>query len=924
MWLNLYIHKQSKNYSLLLSIVLLFFVISIGQQLHAQPVINNGSITIQNKYFDTGNVLSLDGEWEFYWNELINENFDAFDKELRSFTKNWADDHSSFGFATYRLVIDLPKKRPDLALQIPDFYSSYELFINGKLFASNGQVNKSKETYTPKWLPLTLPINLSDTNRVELVLHVANFHHKRGGAHTPITIGASNVLAMQRESELAYSYVLTGVLLMGGFIFLGLYLFGKQEKAILYFSIFCLFYTYRIVGFGIYPIHFLFPDVPWIVTLRLEYLTLFLSGLFFGIYTLNLYPNETSRLLIKILSIISTLFVGIALFFPAFWFTQLVVPYFIILISYILYAFFVYTKAILNKREGATFALASTGVVFFVFLYEMMVYFGVFERALIFSFLGYLFFFFFQSLVLTYRFSTSIKKATRKAEAASIAKSQFLSTMSHEIRTPLNAIIGLSGLLVETPLNKTQDDYVKTVKVSGENLLSIVNNILDYSKIESSGIEIHKSEVAVQELIENVLDLVAPLNINTSVELIYDIDESVSPFIIADKVKLQQILINLVNNAVKFTEKGEVFVQLKMDKSSQKSTARLDITIKDTGIGISPKGLKKLFKSFSQVDASTTRKYGGTGLGLVISKRLIEALGGEISVKSKVGEGTQFFFHVEVERSSKKLTPYQSSLLKGKKALFLDDNPTNLKIFKEQAATHHLEIVTTTDSEYVTTHLDTLDQFDFIVLDMQMPLKDGVEVAKEIREKWDKETLPLVLLSSIHAIENKSDFQLFNLQLTKPVKQSQLFRTLEGIFSDAKTIVENKNTEPIDFEGPQTANILVAEDNIFNQKVASKILERQGFNPIIVENGKMAFDEVLTNNYDLVFMDVEMPIMDGIEATKTLRANQHKLSKRPIIIAMTANVMAEDKKKCLDAGMDDFISKPVTVDALKKMLKKWL
>ena len=907
---------------------ILIFLISLNVSsptVTAQFTVNEGTIDLTEFSFDENSFASLNGEWEFYWEQfLISDQFDNQEFSLRNFTDTWGSDLPSFGYATYRLNVTLPENRPVLSLQIPDFYSSYALFANDNLVAQNGKVGTSKDSYTPKWIPQTVLLGISDTNKVELILHVANFHHQRGGAYEPILLGETNILAQKREQELAYSYILTGILCMTGFFFLGLYLFGKQEKAILYFSIFCLIYSYRIIGFGIYPLHFLFPDIPWIVTLKLEYLTLFLSGLFFGIYTLKLYPKETSKLLINILSGISLVFILSVLVLPVYWFTQLVTPYFIILIAYILYAFWVYINATIKKRDGSRFALASTCVVFVVFLYEMMVYFGFTSGSMIFNFLGYLFFFSLQSLVLTYRFSSSLKRATEKAEAASRAKSQFLSTMSHEIRTPLNAIIGLSGLLGETPLNSTQEDYIKTVKISGENLLSIINNILDYSKIESSKIELQKNEVNIQELIENVLDVVAPLNTNTNVELIYDIDDSLSSFLFTDQVKLQQILINLINNAVKFTHQGEVFIQLKMDKLASKKLNRLHISITDTGIGISKKGLEKLFKSFSQVDGSTTRKYGGTGLGLVISKRLIEALGGDISVESEEEQGTKFSFYIDVESSSKSLTPYRSSILKGKKALILDDNPTNLKIFEQQGLSHGLEIDITSDPAFITKNLDSLDKYDFVILDMQMPLKDGVDVAKEIRTKWDKISLPLVLLSSIHAIEEKSELLLFNLQLTKPVKQSQLFRNLESLFKDSTQASVEISDLVEELDRISDINILVAEDNIFNQKVAEKILERLGHRPTIAENGKEAFDEVLANNYDIVFMDVEMPVLDGIEATKTIRESSYKLEKRPIIIAMTANALAEDKQMCLDAGMDDFIAKPVTIEAIDKVIKKWV
>lgn len=918
-----YYHTKRFKF-LLVTITVLGF--GLLNNLYAQPTAQNGFLDLSNFDFQENEFIALNGEWEFYWNELLNEtelkNRNA--KSYREISSLWNDDYSAIGYATYKLTILFPKNTSSLSLEIPDFYSSFEMYLDSQLIAENGKVAKSKKDYTPKWEIRTVPIQFSASDTVTLVLQVANFDHHRGGGYKHILLGKSKTLIAKRYNELAYSFILTGALLMTSFFFLGLYIFGQREKAIFYFSLFCLFYGYRVIGTSYYALHTILPDLPWVLTIHFEYFSLFLSGLFFGRYTLHLFPKETSKKLIDFLSLISILFLIITLLFPPSVFTQLVLSYAIILIAYIIYAFWTYLKATYRKRDGAIFAIGSTAIGLFVFMYEIVIYLGVYQHILFFTASGYIIFFIFQSLVLTYRFSMSMKKATLKAESASKAKSQFLSTMSHEIRTPLNAIIGLSDLLYRTPLNKVQEDYVKTVKLSGENLLSIINNILDYSKIESSSIELHEDEVDIQELVENVLDIIAPLNTKSALELIYSIDDSVPPYLITDSVKFQQVLINIINNAIKFTEEGQVFIELKLDKTHDKQYSKLLVTIKDTGIGIAPRSVKKLFESFSQVDGSTTRKYGGTGLGLAISKRLIEAMDGEVSVSSEPNKGTEFNFFIKVKRSDKKAPIYQSNILKSKKVLFLDDNEINLNIFREQALFHGLEVETTSDYRFITENLSTLNTFDFIVLDMQMPEKDGVEIARQIRSIWDKKTLPLVLLSSIHAIENKADSLLFNLQLTKPVKQSQLFRVLEQLFIAKKDTSDNATIEPPNENKKLAAKILVAEDNIFNQKVAHKVLERLGYNPVIVENGKEAFDAIFKDDYDLVFMDVEMPIMDGITTTENIRAAEHKLAKRPIIIAMTANAMNEDKLRCFNAGMDDFITKPITIDLLDKALIKWL
>lgn len=875
--------------------------------------------------FESQPPVELSGEWHFFWNQLLSlEDIEGVEnKELKSFTELWNEDPeiNSNGAATYRTTIYLPKSRPALALDISDFYSSYRLFLNGKEIAQNGNPALSKESYTPYWLPKTIALGELPSDTLELVVHVANFHHKKGGAYQAIKIGAAENLFESRYLEYGYAFVLTGALLMGGLFFFGLYLFGRHETTILYFSIFCIIYSYRIIGFGSYPLHFLLPDIPWIVTLKLEYITLFLSGYLFGIYTLNLYPKETSKNLIYFLSGISLLFMGISLLLSPSIFTHLVTPYFLVLIVYIVYAFWVYIQAAINKSIGAHFALVSTGIVFVVFLYQIIVYFGFLNEFLLLNFIGYLSFFFFQSLILSYRFAEFLKLAKIQAEESSLAKSQFLSTMSHEIRTPLNAVIGLSGLLSDSNLNEKQKEYSQTIKRSGESLLSIINNILDYSKIESGKLELEESEFNLKELIEMVFDLMTSVNLKDDLELIYNLEEDVPEFVIGDSTRLQQVLINLVANAIKFTSQGHILVSVSLDKEA---STNLKFEVTDTGIGIPENRMDRLFQSFSQVDASSTRKYGGTGLGLVISKKLVEAMGGSISAKSTLNKGSTFSFNIYVGLSNRKKDAIPSPLLNGKSMFVLDDNLTNLKILQLQLEKAGIVVDTFSKPKEVLSKIKTFDKYDFGILDMQMPEYDGILVAKELRTHFDKVTLPLVLLSSVHELEDEKQKNLFNLYLTKPVKQTQLLNNLERVFKNSGSSKSKKerahSTRSV---LGVTISILIAEDNLINQKVAIRILERLGLSADIAQDGQHAIDMVQEKEYDLIFMDMEMPVMDGLEATRKIRLIEKSLPKIPKIIAMTANALQGDREQCLQAGMDDFVSKPITVESLKTILKKW-
>lgn len=782
-----------KNFRWIINAALILLVILPGivakGQSFAPITAKKGILDLRSVDLNSQSV-TLHGEWGFYWQQLLQPGDTVtVAPEFVSYPSLWKKIklHGQYlpsrGYASYTLTVILPAHRPALSLLVPDTYCSYKLYINDSLQAANGVPGTSAQTSTPFWNTQTISVP-AHADTLHLLLQVANYWHTKGGTYKEMVIGEQNRLVQGLQRDRSFDILLAGCLFMGGLFFFGFFVYGSRDRAILYFSLFCIMYSYRMTGTSLYALHTIFPHLNWFFTIRLEYLTLTLSVALFARYFYCIYPkdaNQVIRLAVEWLCLLYSLVIAVC---SPWIFTKGIVPFLGLMFLYIGYAFFVCIRAVQNKRLGAVFALLSCSVMLLVFLVVNLHYFALLSVEKWIVFAGYVLFFFLQSLVLSHRFSYTLKKSAEKAELGLKAKTEFLSTMSHEIRTPLNVVIGMTHLLLQNKPREDQEHDLNVLLFSANNLLAIVNDILDYNKIEAGKVSFESIPMDIGSIIRNI---VTGLNSNASekhIMLKADYDNLLTHKIMGDPTRTSQVIYNLVHNAIKFTKEGSVTLSLTTNQVTDKE-ATITFRIIDTGIGIAPDKQQLIFDRFTQADSSTSRSYGGTGLGLAITKRILELQGVQLQLKSEPGKGSTFFFTQTFPLSTEPVnvdilpeTPRPlDKQLQGIKILVVEDNPFNIMVAKSLLERGGAVI------DVASNGLEALEKikpgsFQIVLMDLNMPVMDGFEATRKLRERGEK--LPIIALTASLPAEVEKDVHSAGLNdiVVKPFNPDELFRVI--------------------------------------------------------------------------------------------------------------------------------------------------
>ncbi|MBF0118905.1 MAG: response regulator [Desulfobacterales bacterium] len=889
------------------------------------PTVKEGILDLTNWNFKHNRVISLNGEWEFYWKKLLTPSDFKIEssKEPKDYIivpSIWNGYNlkntklTGFGYATYRVKVLLDDYYDNLSFKMDDVGTAYTIYVNGKKIHDVGKVGTTRDNSSPRYFPCIVDIK-NNEKFLDIIINLSNFHHRKGGLWSSITLGFHNDIYKIREHAVAFDVFLVGSLLIMGFYHIGLFIVRRKDRSTLYFGTFCFLFSLRILLTNDMFFIYIFPGIKWEFQVKLEYLSFYMALPIFLMFVQSIFKNQFSKLIdyiVKPLSIIFSIFVIVT---PVRFFSHTLICFQILTFITSIYMLYVLFKASLSKKKDASIFVTGFIILFFSIINDILSNHLILSTIYLAPF-GFFIFIFFQASIISFRFSkafhtaetmeakfrqifentvegifqispdgffisanpsmakilgyesvkellevniknqTDFTEALKKegqiigyefhgirknnkifwasvsvrsvfddkgkiiyyegsmiditerkekeraerdeqtAKAATEAKSAFLANMSHEIRTPMNAVIGFTELAIRTDIIDKKQDYLTKIKTSAKTLLGIINDILDFSKIEAGKLSLEYSNFDLQEVMDNIYDMFINKAYEKSISLNISISNDIPSLLTGDPLRLNQVLVNLINNALKFTKEGEIHISLKAEEFFSDNKVKLCFSVKDTGIGISIDQLNKLFEPFVQADTSITRKYGGTGLGLSISKALVELMGGKIWAESEVSKGSSFYFNA---------------------------------IFGVQ--------------------------------------ENNKKIVSSLRLKTDK--------------------------------SKESVKSLKGI------------------------QILLVEDNTFNQQIASELLKSKGIFVSVADNGVAGLNMIKKSKFDVILMDIQMPEMDGYETTIAIREWEKDKNCKTPIIAMTAN-MTEDREKCFEVGMDDYVTKPIDPDYLLETIQKWV
>jgi signal transduction histidine kinase/ActR/RegA family two-component response regulator len=754
------------------------------------PVARHGLIDLRNENL-FGKSLTLNGDWGFYWNSLLPpDRLSTPPPAYVPYPVLWKDltvnGHAipTTGCATYTLTVLLPARRPRIGLEVPDAYCSYKLFVNGVLQVQDGVPATSREKATPFWATRHVALPPGEPDTLQFVMQIANFWHARGGPYKNILLGDKDVLFLKKNRDVAYDFLMAGCMFMGGLFFLGLFVFSSHDKTILYFSLFCIVFSYRMVGTQHYALHLLFSNLDWFVTIRVEYLSLSLAMAFFCAYTRKLYPDDVIPFVTKALIWLCLAYSLTVLLLPTLLFTRLLIGFLSMMFFCIAYSMYVFLRAARRRRSGSVFALLSTGVMLFIGTIMNLHYFGFISDWRAVLFISYITFFWLQSLALSHRFAHTFRQAAWLAQQGLRTKSEFLSTMSHEIRTPLNAVIGMTHLMLRNKPRSDQKEDLGVLLFSANNLLSIVNNILDYNKIEEGKIGFEHIPMDLAAIARNIVAGLKNVADERGIILRAEIDPRLDHKVIGDPTRTSQVINNLVHNAVKFTKVGSVRLSLTVESADEEKIT-VTVRVEDTGIGIPADKHGVIFDRFTQADSSTSRSYGGTGLGLAITKKILSLQNITLNLQSEPGKGSTFYYTQTFTTTNEPAGegPDQlpaadtKQLLRGIHILLVEDNPLNVLVAQTMLENNGAKVDVAVNGAEALEKLDARFH-QLILMDLHMPVMDGYEATVLLRKRG--ETLPIIALTASTPKEVESDAFAAGLNdvVVKPFSPDELYRVI--------------------------------------------------------------------------------------------------------------------------------------------------